>query len=155
MERRGSGVDREIAPRGGATESVSKACEEWPDLRGIESESARLWTSVVDSYLRRCLERQSPPRVKELAALLHLSRDQLGRAFSVSTGVPISQHFRRALLEFSKSLLSDRRSSVTMIAYKAGFERRRTFYRFFRRMTGKTPGEFRSRPPNVPRNPGS
>jgi AraC-like DNA-binding protein len=98
------------------------------------------------------MERRSAPRVKELAALLHLSRDQLGHAFSESTGIPISKHFRAAVLEFSKNLLSQPGSSVTTVGYMAGFERRRTFFRFFRRMTGKTPGQFRSRPPNVSRN---
>jgi AraC-like DNA-binding protein len=151
MDRRRAAREEVRLSRSGAGDSAIRSERaEWSTWSAASSESARLWTALVDTYLTRCLERQSAPRVKELAALMHLSRDQLGRAFEASTGISMSEHFRLFVLEYSKRLLCDGRSSVTAIAYRSGFEKRRTFYRFFRRMTGTTPGEYRSRPPNVP-----
>jgi AraC-like DNA-binding protein len=110
------------------------------------NDSDVIWRAVTELYLRRCLRRESAPRVKELAAILHLAPDQLSRAFATSTGRQISEHIRNLLVEYSKELLRGEKMSVTMVAYRSGFENRRTFFRFFRRRTGKTPASFRSRP---------
>jgi two-component system response regulator YesN len=105
---------------------------------------------MVDDYMGTCFEGETAPRVKELAARLRLSREQVSRAFLASTGTPLSNYFVRAQLEHSKRLLANSNLSVTAIAYRSGFENRRTFFRFFKRTTSETPSEYRARARNVP-----
>jgi AraC-like DNA-binding protein len=112
----------------------------------------KLWIQLADLYVASCLELETAPRVKEFAARLRLRREQVSRAFSKSTGTAIHVYFERAQFEYSKRLLAETELSVTTVAYRSGFENRRTFYRFFQRVTRQTPAKFRERARNAPRS---
>jgi AraC-like DNA-binding protein len=108
-----------------------------------------LWKQLAESYVRDCLARTTSPRVKEMAAYLRLSRDQLSRAFLASTGMALSTFFALVQLEEAKGLLVETDLTVTVLAYRSGFENARTFLRFFKRITGQTPVAYRERARNV------
>ena len=110
-----------------------------------------LWRQTAESYVQDCFARRTSPRVKELAAHLRLSRDQLSRAFLASTGGPLSTIFILAQLEESKRMLDETDMPVAAIAKLSGFENTRTFERFFKRLTSQTATEYRERAPNVAR----
>jgi AraC-like DNA-binding protein len=100
---------------------------------------------TIDSYLRDCFERESPPRVDELAQTVGLASAALSRRFRRCCGVRLADHLKRQQVEFAERLLRDSDLTTTQIAYRAGFGTRRTFFRSYRRLTGDTPDAYRSR----------
>jgi AraC-like DNA-binding protein len=115
----------------------------------VQPIQARLWKLAANCYFRDCLARRSSPRTKEFANSLRLSRDQVARAFSASTGIAVGSYLRARQLSVSARLLRCSPMSVSRVSRRAGFENLRTFLRAFKRATGVTPSEFRSSPQNV------
>ncbi len=59
------------------------------------------------------------------------------------TGIPVTKHIQRALLIEAKKQLLYTDHSINEIGMTLGFEDTSYFIRFFRKLTKKTPGEFR------------
>jgi AraC-like DNA-binding protein len=100
---------------------------------------------TIDEYLSECFQRESPPRVDELAQTLGLASAALSRRFRRQCGLGLAEHLKRRQVEFAEGLLRDSNLTTTQIAYRAGFGTRRTFFRSYRRLTGDTPDAYRSR----------
>ena len=105
--------------------------------------SPPLTKADVIRYLTVCCERESPPRVDELAVLWSTTRENLTRRFTADYGVPLSVFLKEQQIARAISLLRDSALSTTAIAYRCAFGTRRTFFRAFRRHTGITPDQFR------------
>jgi transcriptional regulator GlxA family with amidase domain len=101
--------------------------------------------SAIDDYLRDCFDRESPPRVDELAQVVGLAPAALSRRFRRRYGVGLAEHLKRLQVDFAEGLLRDSELTATQIAYRAGFGTRRTFFRAYRRLKGDTPDAYRSR----------
>ena len=97
----------------------------------------------VIRYVAVCFERESPPRVDELAALCAATRECVTRRFAVDHGYPLSAFLKELQIARAISLLRHSALSTTTIAYRCAFGTRRTFFRAFRRRTGITPDQFR------------
>jgi AraC-like DNA-binding protein len=110
--------------------------------------------SLARAYVRRCFERQSPPRVSELASEIGLSRVQINRYFCDLHGITPTEFLKMEQIEEAKRLLRETALTVTQIAYCAGFGTRRTLHRAFFRATGMSPHAYRRACQNVPRPPG-
>ncbi len=99
--------------------------------------------------LRRIEERiqASPelgyPNLSDLAEICGLSQGHLMRAFKASTGWQIHKYIAEQRLESAKTLLAEERYTCEEVAVKLGFKTPAYFSTAFRRMTGKTPTEFR------------
>lgn len=98
----------------------------------------------VDAYLASCFERQSSPRVSELAHEEGASRCHLSRTFLLSAGLTLSAYLKNRQIERAKCLLAESDLSENEIAYMTGHGTRRTFFRSFRKATGVTPGMYRA-----------
>ncbi len=101
--------------------------------------------ATIEEYLRDCFERESPPRVDELAQIAGLAPAALSRRFRRRYGVGLAEHLKRLQVDFAERLLRDSDLTATQIAYRAGFGTRRTFFRAYRRLKGDTPDAYRSR----------
>jgi transcriptional regulator GlxA family with amidase domain len=101
--------------------------------------------ATIEEYLRDCFERESPPRVDELAQDVGLAPAALSRRFRRRYGIGLAEHLKRLQVDFAESLLRDSELTATQIAYRAGFGTRRTFFRAYRRLKGDTPDAYRSR----------
>jgi transcriptional regulator GlxA family with amidase domain len=101
--------------------------------------------ATIEEYLRDCFERESPPRVDELAQDVGLAPAALSRRFRRRYGIGLAEHLKRLQVDFAESLLRDSGLTATQIAYRAGFGTRRTFFRAYRRLKGDTPDAYRSR----------
>jgi AraC-like DNA-binding protein len=101
--------------------------------------------SAIDEYLRDCFDRQTPPRVDELAQVIGLAPAALSRRFRRRYGVGLAEHLKQLQVDFAERLLRDSELTATQIAYRAGFGTRRTFFRAYRRLRGDTPDGYRSR----------
>jgi AraC family transcriptional regulator len=99
--------------------------------------------------LRRVQERirASPemgyPALSELADLCGVSQGHLARSFKASTGWQIHKYIAEERLNTAKTMLAQVHLSCEEVSVRMGFKSPGYFSTAFRRMTGKTPTEFR------------
>jgi AraC-like DNA-binding protein len=88
----------------------------------------------------------------QLAELEYVSKSYLSRQFKKHTGMTIVAYINTLRIDFAKSLLVSTNANINEVAYQAGFESPKYFYRTFRALTGETPAAFRRqyRPDIVP-----
>jgi two-component system response regulator YesN len=64
--------------------------------------------------------------------------------FRRNLGITFSEHLAQVRVQEALRLLAEDRLNVTEIAYACGFNTATSFYRVFRRVTGTSPGDYRS-----------
>lgn len=101
---------------------------------------------AIQQYLAECFAHEEPPRACEVATRCGLSPVQLTRALQREQGMRPAAYLKARQVELARQLLSTTDLNTTEIAYRAGFGTRATFFRVFRRITGKTPAQFRDTP---------
>lgn len=106
---------------------------------------ARDWTRVVDEYLQRCFELESPPRAGELATMLGISPWTLSKHFARATGMRLIDYLRRGKLEFAATLLVNTDEPIPRVYEAAGFGSRSTFFREFNAAFDTSPERYRGR----------
>lgn len=83
------------------------------------------------------------PSLDELSQLCGISQSHLMRTFKTSTGWPIHKYVAEERLKAAKRMLLAEQLNSKKIASTLGFRSPAYFATAFRRMTGKTPSEFR------------
>lgn len=83
------------------------------------------------------------PGLAELAEICGISQSHLMRTFKASTGWPIHKYISEERLRAAKQLLAGELLNAKEISARLGFRNPAYFATAFRRMTGKTPTEFR------------
>lgn len=96
---------------------------------------------AVARYVRDCLRREDVPRVSELAAIFGRTPEYVSRAFREQFGVRISDFMKGIQVRAAQRLLRTTDLNTTRIAYLCGFGTRRTFFRTYRRFSGRSPAE--------------
>ncbi|MBS1664942.1 MAG: AraC family transcriptional regulator [Bacteroidetes bacterium] len=79
----------------------------------------------------------------EYASELHLSLSYLNEIVKDATGYTVSYWIQREVIQEAKRLLYYSRCSVKEIAFELGYEDHTYFSRLFKKVEGRTPGEFR------------
>ena len=100
-------------------------------------------STTIERYLADCFAAEDAPRASELAMRCGMTGVQLTRTFVRACGMRPAAYLKRRQVELAQRLLETTRLTTTAIAYRAGFGTRATFFRVFRRITGKTPAQFR------------
>ena len=88
----------------------------------------------------------NPPSPVEIADYAGFSRYHFGRVFSLAVGEPIAEFVRRIRLERAAWQLQFSDTSVTEIAFTAGYETLEGFSRAFREWFHVSPTEWRATP---------
>jgi YesN/AraC family two-component response regulator len=86
----------------------------------------------------------------QVAAQLRVSPSHLNRLIERETGQTFTAHERAARMTLAASLLQTTSLSVKEVATQAGYSHASSFDRWFRRMFGMTPGQYRRRPDAAP-----
>lgn len=89
---------------------------------------------------------QTPPgklSVKLLAETIGVSRSTVSREFKACYGIPLKRYLLEFQLKRARELLLGVGAPVATVAETLGFESAHYFFRFFKKYTGMTPGEFR------------
>ena len=94
-------------------------------------------TQYVDEHLAESISLSS------LAELVQLSPYHFSRAFKQSFGQPPHRFLTGRRIERAKSLLADRKLSVTEIGFDIGFSEASAFTSAFHKLTGETPTDYR------------
>jgi AraC family transcriptional regulator of arabinose operon len=126
--------------------TLSEAVSEFvaPLLDGLAQSATRM--SEYEELLR--LIRQTPPailRIDDLAAKVHRSRSAISKGFHAKMGMPLKQYILKVQLQRAHELLQMTDRTVQSVARELGYEAPNYFYRFFKKMTGLTPSEYRLR----------
>ena len=81
--------------------------------------------------------------VSSLARELHLSPNHLTKLFRTKMGLSVHHYLMMRRISSARQLLADTTRSIGEIAECCGFENPNYFARYFRKITGMTPTEFR------------
>jgi len=102
------------------------------------------WQLVrIQERIRASLE-MGYPNISELADLCGISQSHLMRTFKASTGWQIHKYIAEERLNEAKRMLAQDIFSSKEISAKLGFSSPAYFATAFKRMTGKTPTDYRS-----------
>ncbi len=93
------------------------------------------------------LEKKSPEKfsTEKLAKKLALSRRSLDRRFFKATGNTPMEYLQRVKIESAKKQLENSRKTVQEIMYEAGYTDMRAFRQVFRKVTGLSPVEYKTK----------
>jgi AraC family transcriptional regulator len=109
---------------------------------GTSSELPACRLQRVTQYIQENLQREL--RLAELSALVHMSPYHFARLFRRSTGVPPHKFVVRRRIDEAQALLAARTAPIAEISQLVGFRTPSHFTTTFRRITGTTPGAYRS-----------
>jgi two-component system, response regulator YesN len=101
--------------------------------------------SLVIERVKRFLERNwtKKPTLEEAADIVCLSPKYLSRLFKKSTGKGFVALRLETKLGKARDLLADGAATVDEVSKKLGYRNPESFMRIFKKVTGKTPTEFR------------
>ncbi|MDD5457647.1 MAG: helix-turn-helix domain-containing protein [Candidatus Margulisbacteria bacterium] len=85
--------------------------------------------------------------LEDVARLVFLSPKYLSRLFKQHTGMNFSEYRLKVKIKEAMKLLKQKGMSVEQIAFNMGYQNLESFIRIFKKITGKTPSEFRKSEP--------
>lgn len=85
------------------------------------------------------------PSIDDIALQVGLSESHFRRRFHEETGFSPVEYVTRQRVLRAKQLLRDHSLSITRLAFELGFQSSGYFTQVFRKLTGMTPSEYRSR----------
>lgn len=116
------------------------------DFLALASPSAKSGGSMGIQKAIQCIEQsQAPVSLAELAKVAGMSESSFKLLFKKETGLPPVDYSTRHRIETARGLLHTTQMSITEVAHELGFSSSQHFATVFRRYTGLTPNEFRSR----------
>ena len=106
--------------------------------------AAEALTNAAKAYIEaHCTEKFS---LKDLSAALFINGSYLLRTFKAQTGCTLLWYHNQARCEKAMALLRDSDLSISRIGEEAGFASSSHFSHVFKKVTGRTPSEFRADP---------
>lgn len=100
---------------------------------------------LTDYFASERTQHEGLPTVRQCAGELCLSPNYFGDLVKRETGKTAQEYIHLKLVEAAKERLLDPQKSIGQVAYELGFQYPQHFTRLFRRQTGLTPNEYRSR----------
>lgn len=83
--------------------------------------------------------------VDELATLVSLGRRNLERRFKIATTNSVVEYIQRVKMEAAKKMLESKMKSISEVMYAIGYNDSKAFRDVFKRITGMSPLEYKSR----------
>ncbi len=127
-------------------ETVLNHCVRFYERQFVTREITNL--SVIDRFheiLEGYLNSQGLPTVQYCADKVCLSPNYFGDLIKKETGKTASEHIQTAVISKVKEQLVETDKTISEIAYDLGFNYPHHLSRSFKKLTGLTPGEFRSK----------
>lgn len=113
--------------------------------KAIDETEAEILSNQLNEVMRdKAIFKNSDIKLKDLADELEISKHRLSQFLNDNLGKSFAQYVNELRTEEAKHLIqkSDR-FTLEAIGLEAGFRSRSTFYATFKRMTGKTPAQFK------------
>jgi AraC-like DNA-binding protein len=102
-------------------------------------EKAKLAKQILGSRIK------DPPTIAELAKLCMSNPNSLHIAFKAVFSQSINEFSKEMRMERAKFLLVNSKCDLDEIADETGYRDKTSFYRYFKKHVGITPGEFRKK----------
>jgi Transcriptional regulator containing an amidase domain and an AraC-type DNA-binding HTH domain len=83
--------------------------------------------------------------VEEISSKLALSRRSLERRFKRATSNTVSEYIQRVKVEAAKKSFETSRKNITEVMYEVGYTDTKAFREIFKKITGMTPFDYRSK----------
>lgn len=100
---------------------------------------------LLNNYLDNgYAQTQGIPTVKYFADKICLSPNYFGDLVKTETGKSAQEYIHLKMINFAKSALADPQLNTKQVADLLGFQHTQHFSRFFKRLTGSTPTEYRT-----------
>jgi AraC family transcriptional regulator len=115
-----------------------------PDVPTGDTTRGRLatWqTKRTIAFIEANLSR--PIQAADLAKLADLSVGHFSRAFKISVGVPPNEYICRRRVDLACELMRSTQEPLSQIALTCGLNDQSSLCRLFRRVVGRSPGEWR------------
>lgn len=129
--------------RGAAERAGFRPCRKCrPEIQGGR---AALERAVAQNWLSKMADEETG--ITELARQGGTNASRMYRLFRRNLGRGPLRARAEERLGRACAMLKSSRTSITEVAYAAGFSSLATFYRWFRRGTGKTPTQYRGQKP--------
>ena len=90
-------------------------------------------------------QQEGLPTVKSCAEALFLSPNYFGDLIKKETGKTAQEYIQLKLIDAAKGRLLDPSRTVGQVAYELGFQYPQHFTRLFKKVTGQTPNDYRTR----------
>ena len=104
---------------------------------GLATWQMRIDTQHIEEHLSEQIS------LLTLADLARLSQSHFSRAFKQSFSVPPHEYHIQRRIEKAKALLAEREASITDVGFALGYSHTSSFSVAFRKVTGRSPTEFR------------
>ncbi len=150
-------VDYLLKPvdKGELNDTIRKAMEEWKDIseqktavkeqkeekRGMEN-GEQIIRRIMEEVQKDCTKRFS---LRTFSEQYHISEAYLSNLFAKVAGVSLMNYIMKIRVEKSVDLMLQTKMKINDIAEAVGYEDTRYFTRVFKKVTGKTPSDFRLR----------
>ncbi|MBO9605541.1 MAG: response regulator [Paenibacillaceae bacterium] len=95
----------------------------------------------IAAYIERHYDEEIA--LQDIAARFFLSREYISRKFKQDIGVNLSDYIERIRMDKAKLLLLNRSLRIAQIAATVGYKDEKYFSKVFKKLEGKTPGEYR------------
>lgn len=106
-------------------------------------ENASKFVLDIANYVQHNISR--PVSTEDIAAAMYMSRSRLSTRFKKETGETLSDYIMREKVEEAKHLLAYTDKPLSAISSYLAFSSQSHFTRQFKKLTGRTPGEYRDR----------
>ncbi len=104
---------------------------------------ARFETLLNNYFSSRLPITEGVPSVQYCADKLCLSTNYFSDLLKKETGLSANKHIQQKVLDIAKDRLFDSKKSISQIAYEMGFQYPQHFSRWFKKLEGRTPNEYR------------
>ncbi|QNL51831.1 AraC family transcriptional regulator [Olivibacter sp. SDN3] len=99
---------------------------------------------MLNDYLSLNIYETGIPTVAYFADRLHHSPNYFGDLIKKETGKSAREYIHNRIIEEAKNRISDKDKSINEIAFDLGFKYPQHSSRFFKKMVGLSPNEFRA-----------
>ncbi|KRE70391.1 AraC family transcriptional regulator [Paenibacillus sp. Soil750] len=130
------------ASRHDSFEFLKKMAESLFDLRlSVERNRAAAVVEKIRSYIEEHIGEDLS--LVRLASVIHFNPSYLSRLFKQESGVNLSDYIDEVRVEKAKNLLKQDVLKIAEVGSQVGYETPHSFTRFFKKLTGMTPVEYR------------
>lgn len=106
----------------------------------------KYWEVLQDFMTKEQPYLDNQLRIADLAELMNMPAHLLSQTINRSAKQSFFEFINRWRVEEAKRLLTESDHSITAITFDAGFNSESAFYRHFKKVTGKTPKQYRRNP---------
>ena len=117
---------------------------QFSERKELNRDVLRRFENLLSEYFSNGIaESEGLPTVNYFADKICLSPNYFGDLIKKETGMSAKEYLQRKILDRAKNLLLHPDMSITQVAHSLGYDYPQHFVRFFKKMTGQTPTEYR------------